>query len=222
MARQRLRQEDIVRAAIAFIDEFGVQSLSMRRLGMSLEVEAMALYNYVSGREELVSLAVDELIDDLFDDELMKEQPASWEAFLRFVANAMRDLALSHPRMFPLMITQPPEAPWLRPPLRSVRWVDYFLSTLQDYGFSDDRVVDAYKAFTSFLLGHLVLEVSALGIDIASEIDDDADGGESSESLGNYPTLNRLQDMLAEDHSDREFDDGLDDLIERIRTTKDS
>ncbi|RAE58763.1 TetR/AcrR family transcriptional regulator, partial [Burkholderia multivorans] len=63
MARQRLRQEDIVRAAIAFIDEFGVQSLSMRRLGMSLEVEAMALYNYVSGREELVSLAVDELID---------------------------------------------------------------------------------------------------------------------------------------------------------------
>ena len=45
MARQRLRQEDIVRAAIAFIDEFGVQSLSMRRLGMSLEVEAMALYN---------------------------------------------------------------------------------------------------------------------------------------------------------------------------------
>ncbi len=74
MARQRLRQEDIVRAAIAFIDEFGVQSLSMRRLGMSLEVEAMALYNYVSGREELVSLAVDELIDDLFDDELMKER----------------------------------------------------------------------------------------------------------------------------------------------------
>ncbi len=96
--------------AIAFIDEFGVQSLSMRRLGMSLEVEAMALYNYVSGREELVSLAVDELIDDLFDDELMKERPASWEAYLRFVANAMRDLALSHPRMFPLMITQPPEA----------------------------------------------------------------------------------------------------------------
>ncbi|RAF00910.1 TetR/AcrR family transcriptional regulator, partial [Burkholderia multivorans] len=150
MARQRLRQEDIVRAAIAFIDEFGVQSLSMRRLGMSLEVEAMALYNYVSGREELVSLAVDELIDDLFDDELMKEQPASWEAYLRFLANAMRDLPLSHPRMSPLMIPQPPEAPWLRPPLRSVRWVDYFLSTLQDYGFSDDRVVDAYKAFTSF------------------------------------------------------------------------
>ncbi|NNV09407.1 TetR/AcrR family transcriptional regulator, partial [Geobacillus sp. MMMUD3] len=173
-----------------------------------------ALYNYVSGREELVSLAVDELIDDLFDDELMQEQPASWEAFLRFVANAMRDLALSHPRMFPLIITQPPEAPWLRPPLRSVRWVDYFLSTLQDYGFSDDRVVDAYKAFTSFLLGHLVLEVSALGIDIASEIDDDADGGESSESLGNYPTLNRLQDMLAEDHSDREFDEVVEAVIE--------
>lgn len=223
MARQRLRQEDIVKAAIAYIDEFGVQSLSMRRLGMSLDVEAMALYNYVSGREQLVSLAVDELIDDLFDEELMQEQPESWEAFLRFVATAMRDLALGHPRMFPLMITQPPEAPWLRPPLRSVRWVDYFLSALTEYGFSDDRVVDTYKAFTSFLLGQLVLEVSAMGIDIASAVDDDADAdSDEDEGLSEYPTLKRLQGKLAEDHSDREFDDGLDDLIERIRAIKDT
>lgn len=219
MARQRLRQEDIVKAAIAYIDEFGVQSLSMRRLGMSLDVEAMALYNYVSGREQLVSLAV----DDLFDEELMQEQPESWEAFLRFVATAMRDLALGHPRMFPLMITQPPEAPWLRPPLRSVRWVDYFLTALTEYGFSDDRVVDTYKAFTSFLLGQLVLEVSAMGIDIASAVDDDADAdSDEDEGLSEYPTLKRLQGKLAEDHSDREFDDGLDDLIERIRAIKDT
>ncbi|GAA1628881.1 TetR/AcrR family transcriptional regulator C-terminal domain-containing protein [Brevibacterium sanguinis] len=225
MARQRLRQEDIVKAAIAYIDEFGVQSLSMRRLGMSLDVEAMALYNYVSGREQLVSLAVDELIDDLFDEELMQEQPESWEAFLRFVATAMRDLALGHPRMFPLMITQPPEAPWLRPPLRSVRWVDYFLTALTEYGFSDDRVVDTYKAFTSFLLGQLVLEVSAMGIDIASTTDADADADADSdedEGLSGYPTLKQLQAKLAEDHSDREFDDGLDDLIERIRAIKDT
>ncbi len=223
MARQRLRQEDIVKAAIAYIDEFGVQSLSMRRLGMSLDVEAMALYNYVSGREQLVSLAVDELIDDLFDEELMQEQPESWEAFLRFVATAMRDLALGHPRMFPLMITQPPEAPWLRPPLRSVRWVDYFLTALTEYGFSDDRVVDTYKAFTSFLLGQLVLEVSAMGIDIASAVDEDADAdSDEDEGLSEYPTLKRLQGKLAEDHSDREFDDGLDDLIERIRAIKDT
>jgi TetR/AcrR family tetracycline transcriptional repressor len=223
MARQRLRQEDIVKAAIAYIDEFGVQSLSMRRLGMSLDVEAMALYNYVSGREQLVSLAVDELIDDLFDEELMQEQPESWEAFLRFVATAMRDLALGHPRMFPLMITQPPEAPWLRPPLRSVRWVDYFLTALTEYGFSDDRVVDTYKAFTSFLLGQLVLEVSAMGIDIASTTDADADAdSDEDEGLSGYPTLKQLQAKLAEDHSDREFDDGLDDLIERIRAIKDT
>ncbi|WP_232623823.1 MULTISPECIES: TetR-like C-terminal domain-containing protein [Brevibacterium] len=192
---------------------------------MSLDVEAMALYNYVSGREQLVSLAVDELIDDLFDEELMQEQPESWEAFLRFVATAMRDLALGHPRMFPLMITQPPEAPWLRPPLRSVRWVDYFLTALTEYGFSDDRVVDTYKAFTSFLLGQLVLEVSAMGIDIASTTDADADADADSdedEGLSGYPTLKQLQAKLAEDHSDREFDDGLDDLIERIRAIKDT
>ena len=156
MARQRLNRKDVVLAAISFIDEYGVQSLSMRRLGASLNVEAMALYRHVSGREELVSAAVGELIDDLFDDELMRAPSASWESYLQCVANAMRNLALRHPKMFPLMITQPSEAPWLRPPLRSLRWVEHFLSTLQGYGFSDDHAVAAYKSFTSFLLGDLL------------------------------------------------------------------
>lgn len=38
-------------------------------------------------------------------------------------------------------------------------------------------------------------------------------------SLDKYPTLQGLRSELAEDHSQREFDDGLDSLIERIRTT---
>lgn len=221
MARQRLRRTDVVQAAITFIDENGVQALTMRRLGAALGVEAMALYRHVPGREELVSAAVSELIDDLFNDDLMQEKPSSWEGYFQYVANAMRKLALTHPKMFPLMITQPPDAPWLRPPLRSIRWVDYFLSSLKGYGFSDDNAVSAYKAFTSFLLGDLLLQVSALGV---SPVPIAENGSESqdNENLADYPTVQRLQNKLAENHSDREFDDGLDDLIERLRITLDS
>ncbi|MGO2035625.1 MAG: TetR/AcrR family transcriptional regulator [Brevibacterium sp.] len=219
MARQRLNRRDIVLAAIAYIDKYGVQALTMRRLGSSLGVEAMALYRHVPGREELISAAVSELIDDLFDDDLMQERPPSWEGYLQCVANATRKLALGHPRMFPLMITQPPEAPWLRPPLRSIRWVDHFLSSLKSYGFTDSHAVDAYKAFTSFLLGNLLLQVSALGVN-AVPLSEGEDGhqGDEIEDLDNYPLVKQLQGRLSADHSDREFEDGLDDLIERLRT----
>ncbi|WP_240372347.1 TetR/AcrR family transcriptional regulator [Brevibacterium zhoupengii] len=215
MNRTRLCRKDVVQAAIAYIDEYGVQSLTMRRLGTALDVEAMALYRHVSSREELVSAAVRELIDSLFDDELMQTQPKSWESYFHHVANAMRNLALTHPRMFPLLISQPPEAPWLRPPLRSIRWVDHFLSSLLGYGFSETHAVNAYKAFTSFLLGDLLLQVTAMGIDIVPIA---GDGDEPEEEPAEYATVRRLEDKLAEDHSSREFNDGLDDLIERIRT----
>ncbi len=32
-------------------------------------------------------------------------------------------------------------------------------------GFSDRHAVRAYRAFSGFLLGHLLLEVAALGVD---------------------------------------------------------
>lgn len=215
MTRQRLSRDDVVRGAVAYIDEHGIQALTMRRLGASLGVEAMALYRHVDGRDELVAAVVHQVIDDLFNDTLMTAEPISWEDHIQHVANALRNLALEHPKIFPLITAHPPEAPWLRPPLRSLRWVDHFLASLQDFGFSDSAAVDAYKAFTSFLLGALLLRVAALGVAISPE---DAPTVEET-SLDKYPTLQRLRSELAEDHSQREFDAGLDSLIERIRTT---
>lgn len=213
MARQRLSREDVVHAAVAYIDEHGAQSLTMRRLGASLGVEAMALYRHVAGRDALLAAVVHQVIDDLFNDSLMTAEPNSWEEYVQHVANALRNLSLDHPQIFPLITAHPPQAPWLRPPLRSLRWVDHFLRSLRNFGFSDSAAVDAYKALTSFLLGALLLQVAAVGVAVSPEEASAIDGG----SLDRYPTLKGLQGKLAEDHSQREFDDGLDDLIERIR-----
>ncbi|WP_152349261.1 TetR/AcrR family transcriptional regulator [Brevibacterium sp. CFH 10365] len=220
MVQQRLDRTQIVESAIAFVDAFGLSDLTMRRLGTALEVEAMALYRHISGRADLLEAMVEELIDGLFDDELMTEAAHSWEEYLQRVANATRKLALGHPRIFPLIATQPPAAPWLRPPLRSVRWVEEFLSSLQRFGFSDGEAVAAYKAFTSFLVGALLLQAASLSPDALGEEGEGAD--ESSKTdLAQYPTVQRLQDLLMEDQAQREFDDTLDDLIERIRTSRD-
>ena len=58
-ARIPLDRTRIVNAAVAFIDAEGLAGLTMRRLGATLDVEAMSLYRYVPGREELLDAVVD-------------------------------------------------------------------------------------------------------------------------------------------------------------------
>ncbi|KTR75060.1 hypothetical protein NS234_17130 [Microbacterium oxydans] len=50
----RLSRDLIVKSALEMIDRSGAQGLSMRALGQQLNVEAMSLYRYVHGREDLL------------------------------------------------------------------------------------------------------------------------------------------------------------------------
>jgi AcrR family transcriptional regulator len=215
-ARPPLSRDRIVATAIDFIDEHGLPGLTMRRLGEALGVEAMSLYRYVPGRENLLDAVVETLTVQLEVDPQVRHVPdAGWEDFLVRLAHGVRRVALSHPKVFPLVASRPLEAPWLRPPLRSLAWVERFLVGLRQEGFDDDSAVGAYRAFTSFLLGHLLLEVSTHGADVGPldvlEEDDDEAGG-----LADYPTVARLRSSLSEDHSGVEFEDALDELVTRI------
>jgi AcrR family transcriptional regulator len=205
-----------VAAAISFIDESGLSGLTMRRLGGVLGVEAMSLYRYVPGRENLLDAVVTALMDEMRTDEEVLEAPRDgWQDFLQRLAHGVRRVALAHPQVFPLVASRPAEAPWLRPPLRSLAWVEAFLDGLTSEGFSDDAAVGAYRAFTSFLLGHLLLEVAVLGADVGPL--DVLEGGEDlPTSLAPYPSVRRLRDALAEDHSAVEFEESLENLLDRI------
>jgi AcrR family transcriptional regulator len=215
-ARQPLDRARVVAAAVGFIDEFGLPGLSMRRLGSILGVEAMSLYRYVPGRENLLDAVVESILDEMLDDEEILDTPRDgWQDFLQRLAHGVRRVALAHPKAFPLVASRPTEAPWLRPPLRSLRTVESFLDGLLSEGFSDHAAVTAYRGFSSFLLGHLLLEVSALGADVGP-LDVADDGEQRNERPMTYPTIGRLSDALAEDQSALEFEDALEQLLERI------
>jgi AcrR family transcriptional regulator len=210
-----LDRERILAAAVAFIDDQGLSGLTMRRLGSSLGVEAMSLYRYIPGRQELLDGVVDTIVNQMYDDEEILQFPQhGWQDFLQRLAHGVRRIALAHPKAFPLVASRPPEAPWLRPPLRNLKWVESFLEGLASEGFSDEAAVAAYRAFTSFLLGHLLLEVSSLGADVGP-LDVLEDENQTS-SLADYPRVARLHDALAEDHSAAEFEMSLENLLERI------
>ncbi len=160
--RGRLSRRVVVATALELIDTEGLGGLSMRRVGQRLKVEAMSLYGYVADREALLDAVVDSIIDELWaDPQVRAEAQDGWRDYLSRLAWGVRRFAIAHPRAFPLVATRPPEAPFVRPPLRSLRWLEAFLGALRQQGFTDEAVLYAYRAFTSFLLGHLLLEAGA-------------------------------------------------------------
>ena len=160
--RGRLSRQRVVSAALELIDTEGLGALSMRRVGQALGVEAMSLYKHVPNREALLDAVVDSIVDELWADPQVQVQPEDgWRDYLTRLAHGVRRFSIEHPRAFPLVATRPPEAPFVRPPLRSLRWVEAFLAALRGKGFTDEAVLYAYRAFSSFLLGHLLLEAGA-------------------------------------------------------------
>ena len=208
-------------AALRSIDEFGTQGLSMRRLGHELGVEAMSLYRYVSGREDLLEAVVAELLSGL-PDRLDKDLIRSWQGYLQCLAHEVRRIALDHPNSFPLVATRHPAAPWLRPPLRSLEVVEDFVTRLSGYGFRDQQVVDTYRSFSSFLLGQLLLEAAIRGAD-TSPVEEPVDEGgadipnrDGNVDLRATPNTARLRGLLSEDRSDEEFESSLEGLLDRM------
>jgi TetR/AcrR family transcriptional regulator, tetracycline repressor protein len=222
--RAPLSRDRIVAAAIAFVDRKGLAALTMRRLGTELGVEAMSLYRYVAGRDDLLEGMVEQMVDRLhLDPGSERTGPGdSWQAYLQWLAHGVRAIAREHPQVFPLIATRHPAAPWLRPPLRSLQVVEDFLSTLVARGFTDDRAVAAYRAFSSFLLGHLLLEAAMLGtrevpaVDPGEETRSTAPTAGCDVDLRQFPLLRRLEDRLSEDHATAEFERALEDLLDRL------
>lgn len=218
-APQRLDRQRILSAAVALVDESGLQKLSMRSVGRRLGVEAMALYRYLPSRESLLDGIVEQVVDELYaDPEVHLVPQGDWQDFVVRLAHGVRRVALRHPQVFPLVATRPPQAPWVRPPLRSLRWIESLLEGLLRRGFTEQQAVTAYQAFSSFLVGHLLLEVSALGVDVGPVEQADAAAQATVEPLplGSYPVLLRLAPLLAADHFAAEFAASLADLVSRI------
>lgn len=219
--RPGLDRERIVQTALAYIDEHGLQGLTMRRLGTVLDVEAMALYRHVAGREDLLEAVVDHLLRGL-NERLDEAVTGTWQGYLQALGHEIRLVCIRHPHAFPLVATRHPAAPWLRPPLRDVALVEGFLRRLGSYGLDDAQVVGVYRSFSSFLLGSLLLESAVRGAETAPVEEPLDEGGatvphqDAEMDVAELPTVRRLRDLLSQDRSTEEFETGLETLLDRL------
>ena len=96
MAKTRppLTRDRILDAAIRLADEGGLESVSMRKVGHALGVEAMSLYNHVANKDDLLDGMVERVIDEfeLPDD-------GDWEHAVRRCAISAHDAGTSMRRI---------------------------------------------------------------------------------------------------------------------------
>ncbi|MBM0231923.1 TetR/AcrR family transcriptional regulator C-terminal domain-containing protein [Micromonospora sp. STR1_7] len=88
-----LTLERIVDAAVALLDELGVEGLTMRCLAQQLDVTATALYWHVKTKDDVLDLAVDRI----FGDVPIPNVSDSWLEDTRVLARAWRGAMLRHP-----------------------------------------------------------------------------------------------------------------------------
>src|SRR4051812_857689 len=105
--RSPLSRERVLVAGVAFADEHGIGSLSMRKLGEVLGVEAMSLYNHVANKDQLL----DGMVDVVFGEIDLPEGKADWKTAMRERAQSARQALRRHPWAIALMSTRTSPGP---------------------------------------------------------------------------------------------------------------
>src|SRR3712207_1943205 len=96
-ARTPLDRRRVLAATIEFIDEHGLEALTMRRMGDHLGVEGMALYRHVTGRGDLLDGVEELVVDELYGHPEVHLAPEhAWQEYLQRLAHRARRIALPH------------------------------------------------------------------------------------------------------------------------------
>jgi len=151
--RSAMTPEQIADAAIAVIDEGGVDALTVRALAERLGVGTMTLYWYVQNKDEVLDLVADRLLAGV---ELPVPSDA-WRESMLETALTVRAALLRHARALPVLVSRGSFGP------NGLRLIESSLAALKAAGFGAEEAADAYFSVGNFITGWCIFE-SQLGI----------------------------------------------------------
>ncbi|MEV0183503.1 TetR/AcrR family transcriptional regulator [Streptomyces sp. NPDC050625] len=203
-----LSRQRVLHAAIALADERGLDTLTMRKLGEAVGVEAMSLYTHVANKEDLL----DGMIDLVFGEIDLPSDEDDWKTAMRQRAISVRRVLSRHRWAIGLMESRTSPGP------ASLRHHDAVLGCLRRAGFSVALTAHAYSALDSYIYG-FALQERGLPFDTPDETAQLAQSILSQAAADQYP---HLAELTAEhvlrpgyDYSD-EFAFGLDLILDGL------
>lgn len=146
-----LTHDHIVRAAIEIADEAGVEGLSMRRVAARVGSGTMSLYRYVSTKEELIDLMVDEVVAEVIPPDAPS---GDWRAELMASARRTRSAACRHPWAIAYFLARPALGP------NALRLTERGMSAVDGLGLDIDAMLDLTSTVNAFVAGVVQAELA--------------------------------------------------------------
>ncbi|MGZ4506026.1 MAG: TetR/AcrR family transcriptional regulator [Blastococcus sp.] len=206
--RAGLSRERVLRAAVALADTGGIESLTMRKLGLELGVEAMSLYNHIAGKDALL----DAMIDSVFGEIDLPTDGIGWREAMRRRAISARAAMKRHRWAIGLMESRTSPGP------TTLRHHDTVIGTLRGAGFTVAMAAHAFSALDAYIYGFALQEAS-LPFATAEETAEVAQGMMADFASGQYPHLTELavEHALQPDYDyGDEFEFGLDLILDGL------
>ena len=176
--RVPLSRELVLETAVKLADRGGLESLSMRKLGQELGVEAMALYYHFANKDEVI----DGMVDLVFSEIDLPASGADWKAAMRQRAISLRDVLLRHRWAIGLMESRRKPGP------ANLRHHDAVIGSLRSAGLDMPTIAHAYTVLDSYIYG-FALFMANLPFDPSEEVAELGQAALRAFPLDAYPNL---------------------------------
>ena len=203
-----LTRDRVLHTALELADQGGLESLSMRKLGQELGVEAMALYYHFASREEIV----DGIVDLVFAEVELPAADGDWRPAMRRRAVSLRDALLRHRWAIGLMEARSHPGP------ANLRHHDAVIASLRAADFDMAMVAHAYAVLDAYIYGFALTKMT-LPFDAATDMTEMAETVLAPFPGGEYPNLV----AFITDHATKpgydfadEFEYGLDVVLDGL------
>jgi AcrR family transcriptional regulator len=166
--RPGLSADAIATAAVRLADAEGLDAVSMARVAAELSVTTMALYRYVTNKDELLQLMWN--ASALGAEDLVIEGDG-WRSRLRVWAVIQREMLDRHPWITQMPMAAPPVGP------NSLHFVERGLEAMDETGLPDGMKIRIIGLLASYSLSEARMAADAMRAAKAAMAAADADAG---------------------------------------------
>jgi AcrR family transcriptional regulator len=213
-ARLPLSRDRVLQTALRLADREGIESLSMRKLGGQLGVEAMSLYNHVSNKEDLL----DGLADLVVGEIEVPADEADWKIAMRRRAISARRMLARHPWAAGLIESR------TNPSRPRSEYPEAVIGILRRAGFSIEMAIHTFFTLDSYIYGFAIQEQN-LPAGTPEQIAGFAEEMLKALPASEFPHLHEVvRDYVLKSGFDyeTEFEFGLDLILDALERARDA
>ncbi|WP_202944575.1 TetR/AcrR family transcriptional regulator [Pseudooceanicola batsensis] len=204
--RRPLSRDRILQAALGLADDQGLAALSMRKVGASLGVEAMSLYNHIANKSDILAG-----ITDLVAGEITLPTPDfDWKGEMRARSQSAHRVLMRHPWAAQQFQQPHPPGP------NMMAYLDATLGCLMAVGFSPAQADHARNTIDNHIYGFTLQRLTRPSR--ARELSRQARRELKAIPKDRFPSLHRRTEELAQGQGAEvdDFDFGLTLILDGL------